>query len=1162
MKMKFLLVLALILITAAGADTFYVPADYPTIQTGIDSLEAGDVLLVCPGIYHENIDYLSKNITVASLYYTTQDTSYISQTIIDGSFSGSVVTIDGVEQGTAVLSGFTIQNGYSQLGGGIYCPLSDIELSYLIVQNNNAHGTMEDGFGGGLYLWNSNCSLHHLLIANNSGDKGAGLYSVNSDLETNEIEYQGNSAQYSGGGAHIHGGNVNLCNSRFSGNSAQYGGGLHVFCNNSVLQGVTFTENSAILAGGGIYNRSGMSFSIENRCSIYHNTVESRQGGSDFYSQDQVTVYVDTFTVLYPTSYHAQPRENFTFDIWQGMLQQVNADLYVSPYGDNINPGISPGVPLKTIQYACSIILADSLNCHTIHLAPGIYNPETNNESFPIILPNYVSLQGSGREVTVLDAQSQGGVLKLLENDGVSVSSMTLINGNAPEGAGIYALNSTAELHDLAINHCMADIGGGINLFMGNYILCDLIVSNNTADTGGGIYLSNYENISMDSLIIENNHANIHGGGISAYGPEIYTSNSQIRNNTAQDWGGGIYVSGNTNYFLDNIEITGNQVNDHSGGGIWVDTNSVLNMSDVKIAYNSCPESGGGIYLSDDAELVFDQTIRCNIYLNNAFLRGAGADIYSVLPVEVIVDTFTVMSPTEYHTAPLQNFSFDILNCQQQQTAADLYVSPVGDNSHSGLSEDEPLQTIQYACSIILADSLNPHTINLLPGNYSYSSNWEFFPVSLPDYVSLTGDSQEDVILDAENNSAVVRLYNSLNNTISHLTIRNGNSGAGAGIYCYNSNPSIHDVVLQSNNAQNSYGGAIYVEQNSQVELYDLSVQNNSARDGGGLAICNSSAILQDILFASNVATNYGGGIMGSCAQISLQNVTFQGNYADEFGGGVYCTESNIEAANCLFYDNIALNVGAGICSANFSLLNVYNSTFTCNSAHSSSGIHSFLSSSLYVANCIFWDNSDDVVRFFGSSPNDTFCLVYSNVQGGTENIVHGNVGLIHISEENINQNPLFVSAPNDDFQLMPNSPCIDAGIDYFEYNNQLVINLDESQYSGIAPDMGCYEYDPVETNELIIQNLKLKIQNYPNPFNPSTTIYFSLPEASHAELAIYNIKGQLVQILANEFLPAGNYTRIWNGCDNQNNALSSGIYLLSLQTDNYVRTQKITLLK
>ena len=104
-----------------SATTINVPADQATIQAGIDAAVDGDTVLVQPGTYVENINFSGKNIVVGSLYLTTQDTSYISQTVIDGNQSGSVVTFESGENSSSKLSGFTIQNGYGTgFGGGEY----------------------------------------------------------------------------------------------------------------------------------------------------------------------------------------------------------------------------------------------------------------------------------------------------------------------------------------------------------------------------------------------------------------------------------------------------------------------------------------------------------------------------------------------------------------------------------------------------------------------------------------------------------------------------------------------------------------------------------------------------------------------------------------------------------------------------------------------------------------------------------------------------------------------------------------------------------------------------------------------------------------------------------------------------------------------------------
>jgi len=104
---------------------------------------------------------------------------------------------------------------------------------------------------------------------------------------------------------------------------------------------------------------------------------------------------------------------------------------------------------------------------------------------------------------------------------------------------------------------------------------------------------------------------------------------------------------------------------------------------------------------------------------------------------------------------------------------------------------------------------------------------------------------------------------------------------------------------------------------------------------------------------------------------------------------------------------------------------------------------------------------------------------------------------------------------------------------------------------------------EPVAVNEeFIIQNSSLNISNYPNPFNPVTTINFCLPSDSKVSVAIFNIKGQRVVTLKNEYLTAGSHKVTWNGQDESGNSVSSGVFLYKVETDNETATGKMLLLK
>jgi hypothetical protein len=86
--------------------------------------------------------------------------------------------------------------------------------------------------------------------------------------------------------------------------------------------------------------------------------------------------------------------------------------------------------------------------------------------------------------------------------------------------------------------------------------------------------------------------------------------------------------------------------------------------------------------------------------------------------------------------------------------------------------------------------------------------------------------------------------------------------------------------------------------------------------------------------------------------------------------------------------------------------------------------------------------------------------------------------------------------------------------------------------------------------------------QNYPNPFNPSTTIEYELNGSNNVKLQIFDIKGELVKTLVNDFQDSGNYKVIWNGTNSRGEKLTSGVYFYSIQTKNNISTKKMILLK
>ncbi|MDP1678269.1 MAG: right-handed parallel beta-helix repeat-containing protein [Bacteroidota bacterium] len=91
--------------------------------------------------------------------------------------------------------------------------------------------------------------------------------------------------------------------------------------------------------------------------------------------------------------------------------------------------------------------------------------------------------------------------------------------------------------------------------------------------------------------------------------------------------------------------------------------------------------------------------------------------------------------------------------------------------------------------------------------------------------------------------------------------------------------------------------------------------------------------------------------------------------------------------------------------------------------------------------------------------------------------------------------------------------------------------------------------------------------QNYPNPFNPITSIKYQIPISGNVRMSIYNLLGQEIKTLVNEQQSAGFYTIRWNGTDNTNRSVSSGVYIYKIDAraegkEKFTQVKKMILVK
>lgn len=165
-----------------------------------------------------------------------------------------------------------------------------------------------------------------------------------------------------------------------------------------------------------------------------------------------------------------------------------------------------------------------------------------------------------------------------------------------------------------------------------------------------------------------------------------------------------------------------------------------------------------------------------------------------------------------------------------------------------------------------------------------------------------------------------------------------------------------------------------------------------------------------------------------------------------------------------------------------------------------------------------------------------------------------------------VNSNPTFFTMP---VQIKVNTSLGDTTVTLF--NDAQTQNF-QFQVTGEPQSI---VFDPgnwiLKNNTTIIVGVEPEIplpkqfsleQNYPNPFNPSTTIQYEVPKTSKVILKVYDITGKEIRTLVDGTLSPGLKSVVWDGRNDHDQPVSSGIYIYRLQAENRVQSKKMILLE
>ncbi|NQV27466.1 MAG: hypothetical protein HQ518_24210 [Rhodopirellula sp.] len=491
--------------------------------------------------------------------------------------------------------------------------------------------------GGGLYNDNSLVEIQNSLFFSNLASEDGGAISNNGftgSLGISNSTFSGNTTLLSGGAIYnAASGGTSLVNATVTANSAgTLGGGIRSTTQTS-LGNTIVAENTAVsydfdVSGAYFTLGSNLIGRVDNATGFFFGQNNDQMGFSNAVLDPGLLPLADNGG---PTLSHAlllaSPAIDAGVSVGAASLDQTgnfrnydgNRDgLYIVDIGavefvnetttfavntfedtfdavtaDGSAADSSGKISLRSAIQETNAIVGEAI----IALPAGTYTLTRAgiNEDFAstgdLDINDHLTIRGAGADVTIIDGGAIDRLFDIAPNVTLVLSGVTIQNGAAEFGAGIYSEGGNVILRDVVLTGNVA--AGSVS-----------------AESHGGAIVNNQGNLQLERVTVTGNTAEQDGGGVYSFNGFVEINDSSIDNNTSTRFGGGLAIDGGTADIIDTT-IASNAATD-DGGGLSIFPGSTITIETSTIRDNTTEDIGGGIYARSSSVTIIESTISGN----------------------------------------------------------------------------------------------------------------------------------------------------------------------------------------------------------------------------------------------------------------------------------------------------------------------------------------------------------------------------------------------------------------------------------------------------------------------------------------------------------------------------------------------------------------------